>query len=84
MSDELVEALNGLPVGRVLAGSNFTPYLLLETHHSALNGNYHRNMVAIDASLSMLVSERADQTAEMAHWGVDYVWPARAMVPASM
>ena len=73
VSDEFVAALNNLPAGRVLAGANFTPYLLLETHHSALNGNYHRNMDAIDASLSMLVSDQDEVAQKMRQWGVDYV-----------
>ena len=78
VSDALYEVMNELPAGRVLASSNFTPYLLLETHHAALNGNYHRNMKAIDASLSILVSDPADGRATALQWGVDYVLVCQA------
>ncbi|MEM7620593.1 MAG: hypothetical protein AAF228_09035 [Pseudomonadota bacterium] len=35
--------LNTLPPGLILAHSNLGAYILLETHHSVVAGNYHRN-----------------------------------------
>ncbi len=53
-SDDVVAVLNDLELGRFLASTNDSAELLMLTHHSALAGNYHRNIVGISESIKMV------------------------------
>lgn len=68
-----VAALQDLPAGRILASPNDTPGILLETQHSALHGNYHRNTAGIDAAISILTGPMDDVQARLAASRVSYV-----------
>ncbi len=73
LTPEAVAALQDLPPGRILASPNDTPGILLETQHSALHGNYHRNTAGIDAAISILTGPMDDVQARLAASRVSYV-----------
>lgn len=73
LTPEAVAALQELPAGRILASPNDTPDLLLETQHSALHGNYHRNTAGIDAAISILTVPVEDAQTRLAASRVSYV-----------
>ena len=61
-------ALNDLEAGTILSTSNGGVKILLETHHRALNGNYHRNADAISQSLTYF-TDTPSQSGENAQSG---------------
>ena len=70
-------ALDALPKGAVLATSNFGPDILDQTHHRALDGNYHRNVEGIKTSIDIFTSppERAGEL--IRRHKVDYIYFCR-------
>lgn len=73
LTPEAVAVLNHLPPGRFLASPNDTPGLLLETPHSALHGNYHRNTAGIDAAIALFMTPVHAAHAGLLSAGVDYI-----------
>lgn len=73
LTPEAIAALKQLPPGRILASPNDTPGLLLETAHSALHGNYHRNTAGIDAAIAVFTAPPEAARDRLAAAGVDYV-----------
>lgn len=66
-------ALAELPPGRILAPASDAPGLLLETHHAALYGHYHRNRAGIDTALAIYTGAPDEAHARLRAARVDYV-----------
>ncbi len=65
--------LDRLASGRILSSADFTPYILKETRHSALHGNYHRNVTGIEQSLNIFLTPPDEAQVLLVSAGVDYV-----------
>lgn len=72
-SPGMLAALDGLPVGRVLAVADVAPDILRYTRQSALHGHYHRNAAGIEAALDIFTSPPEEAAGLMRAAGVDYV-----------
>lgn len=72
-SPNMLAALDGLPVGRVLAVADVAPDILRYTRQSALHGHYHRNAAGIEAALDIFTSPPEEAAGLMRAAGVDYV-----------
>ncbi len=56
-SENVMDYVETLPIGRWAAPGNGTPFFLMHTSHRALSGNYHRNAKGIDAELKIFLTE---------------------------
>lgn len=70
---EAIRLLNTLPEGRILAPASDTPQLLLDTRHSALNGNYHRNAAGTAAAIGIFTGPPEAAGPAIQSAGVTYV-----------
>ncbi|MEM8920268.1 MAG: hypothetical protein AAGB25_02805, partial [Pseudomonadota bacterium] len=75
---KVAATLNSLATGRVLASPDDTPFLLRETDHSALDGNYHRNAKGIEAALTIFTASPETALASLHAARVDYVFVCMA------
>ena len=72
-SAEVMAGLNTLPKGRIASTSNGGSEILYHTGHSALSGNYHRNIVGISAQIRLATSEPAKAHDILREMSVDYL-----------
>ena len=72
-AESVYEALNALPPGIILAGSNAGPDIIGQTPHHALNGNYHRNVAGIKASIDIFLAPAEEAKALLQTYKVDYL-----------
>lgn len=72
-SAEALSAYENLPKGLILANTNAAPFILLHTPHSAITGNYHRNIAGLSASIEIMLAD-TDLAGELLHkYDVDYM-----------
>lgn len=72
-SDDVLAALGALPKGLVSATSNGGAPILMDTHHRALSGNYHRNIAGISQQIKISISDPSVSKALLREAGVDYL-----------
>lgn len=73
LDEALLAELNTLPPGRILAPADFSPSILVNTRHSVLHGNYHRNHEGISAAIDLFLAHPDETAPKLAAAGVDYV-----------
>lgn len=73
LSADAYDQLNDLQTGRFLASFNNTSRLLLNTKHSALGGNYHRNIKGNMAMIQSLLAPEAQAKNHLKDADVDYI-----------
>lgn len=76
-SDTVVEYMNSLPKGRILATDNGTPTFLTRTEHSVLAGNYHRNADGIQTAIRAYTVEPIQARTYLMDGQIDYVHVCR-------
>lgn len=72
-AESVYEAFNELPKGVLLATSNGGPDIIDKTEHRALNGNYHRNVEGIKASIDIFISPPKKSGVLLKKYNVDYL-----------
>lgn len=72
-SESVYEALNDLPKGIVLAGSNAGPDIIDRTQHHAFNGNYHRNVEGIKGSIDIFLAPPDKAGNLLKKYKIDYL-----------
>lgn len=72
-SDKVLKTLAELEPGMVIATDNGTPYILMETKHRVLSGNYHRNSAGIASSIRIFTADASTAKMEIAKTKANYV-----------
>ena len=72
-SENIINALNELPPGRIVASSNAAAPVLMNTKHSVLSGNYHRNTAGISAAIQIFIRSSDEAEEIIRQNGVDYI-----------
>lgn len=65
--------LGDLEPGLILADFDYASYILRDTDHSVLGGNYHRNEAGNLAQIDLFRSESRDTGPRLAELGIDYI-----------
>jgi hypothetical protein len=73
LAPEDFRALAALPKGRLLSLVDQGPYILADTHHSAVAGPYHRDADGILDTYAAFTGTPAQSAAVMKRRGIDYV-----------
>lgn len=76
-SDNVMTAMNALPMGRFAATSNGTPNILQFTDQKVLTGNYHRNVSGIQDTLILFTSDPVKSEVLIRKNKIDYVHVCR-------
>ncbi len=77
-SSEVMEYLAEQPAGRIAVSTNGAPYILLQTHHKVLSGNYHRNAAGILANIRIFTSGAEQSLRLLKDYKVDRVYFCKA------
>ena len=73
-SDVAMDYLKTLPTGRISATENGGYRILSETDHSALTGNYHRNIHGISQTIKIFTGSADDAKAVLEKEKIDYLY----------
>ncbi len=73
LSSQLIEQLNAFEPGLIVSGTNFAPYILMETKHRVLASNFHRNHDGIQALVDFSKSDAAQAKEYLYSWNAKYV-----------
>lgn len=73
-SPSVAESLKALPKGTILADSDITGFILDQTSHRALSGNYHRNWQGISTEIQISISDIAAARRRLSELDIDYLY----------
>ncbi|NNE57153.1 MAG: hypothetical protein HKN36_03510 [Hellea sp.] len=72
-SDEVLQAVKSMPKGKILAGYNAAPHILLKTDHSVLSGNYHRNAKGLLSAIEIFSANEPQASNRLATQNIRYI-----------
>ena len=73
-STKVLDALNTLPAGMILANPNMSGVILMETRHRVVSGNYHRNWKGISNQIEISISDPAIAGNLILESNIDYLY----------
>jgi len=73
-SEEVLESLNGLSPGIILANPNMAGHILNKTAHRTVSGNYHRNWKGILTQIQIAISNPAQAGELISANNIDYFY----------
>ena len=73
-SEDVLGALNALPKGMILANPNMSGVILMETPHSVVSGNYHRNWKGISKQIEISISDQEMSKELILEHDIDYLY----------
>ena len=83
-SDNVLNALKGLPTGTILSNSDMSGFILNNTQHRTVSGNYHRNWKGIEVEIQVAVSDPIQAKGILMSTDIDYIYHCETSIETSI